>query len=217
MARRTIRDRFYPVLEPLARPLARVRPNTISAIALVTGLAAGGCYGAARLSPWLYLAGAVLVAVSGLADCFDGIVARQSGRETVLGDFLDHLFDRLVTMSIFVGLAFSPGATPALGLVTALLVLLNSYLGTQIQASFGSRDYTGLGRAQLFVALVAGSIALFVVPGAGWTIADLDVSLVNALFVVIAVATVQAMAHRVRLAIRLSSAADDEPGSGPAL
>jgi archaetidylinositol phosphate synthase len=210
--RSTIRDFFYPLLTPFARRLAGLSPNTISVIALVAGLAAGGCYWATRWSPWFYLAGAALVIISGLGDCFDGIVARETGRETVFGDFLDHFFDRIVNMAIFAGLAFSPTASPSLGLSVAILILLNSYLGTQIQASFGSRDYSGFGKAQLFIALVVGSLALFLVPAGSIRLAGLDISLLDALFGLIGLATLQAIVHRVRLAVRLSATAEGNDG-----
>lgn len=206
-----IRDFFYPLLAPFARYLAGMSPNTISVLALAAGLAAGACYWATHWSSWFYLAGAALVIISGVGDCFDGIVARETGRETVFGDFLDHFFDRIVNMAIFAGLAFSPNATPALGLAVAILILLNSYLGTQIQASFGSRDYSGLGKAQLFIALVTGSVALFFLPEARFSLAGVDVSLLDALLGVIGLATLQAMVHRVRLAVRLSIPSEESP------
>jgi archaetidylinositol phosphate synthase len=203
----TIRDTFYPILTPLARPLLGLHPNTISVLALLAGFACGASFWAASVSRWFYLLAAVLIAVSGLLDCFDGIVARETGRSSAFGDFLDHFFDRLVNMASFAGLAFSPNASTSLGLSVAILVLLNSYLGTQIHASFGARDYSGLGKAQLFVALIVGAVVLCFVPDAGFNLGR-RVSLVDALFVVIAAATLHAMWHRTRLALRLSARHD---------
>ena len=210
LRRRPIRDFFYPLLTPLARPLAGLHPNTISFFALAAGLAAGGCYWATRWSPWFFLAGGAMVIISGLGDCFDGIVARETGRASVFGDFLDHFFDRIVNMAIFAGLAFSPTASPSLGLSVAILILLNSYLGTQIQASFGSRDYSGFGKAQLFIGLVVGSLVLFFVPDLSFPLAGFEVSLLDALLSLIGLATLQAMVHRIRLAVRLSATPDGD-------
>jgi len=186
----------------------RLHPNTISYVALVAGVAGGFCYWAAGHTPWFYLGGAALITISGLLDCFDGIVARETGTASSFGDFLDHVLDRIVNMAIFFGLALSPNASTALGLAAAILVLMNSYLGTQIHASFGSRDYTGLGKAQLFIALVAASVVLFFFPDAALDIARGQLSLVDGLFILIAIATLQAMVHRIRLARRLATRAD---------
>lgn len=190
-----------------------MHPNTISAFSLITGIGGGVSYWAAYSSPWFYLLGAALVAISGLLDCFDGIVARETGKASTLGDFLDHFFDRLVNMAIFAGLALSPNANTELGLAVAIVVLLNSYLGTQIQASYGSRDYSGLGKAQLFIALIVGSVVLFFVPEAGFDIGARELSLIDSLFLLIAVASAQAMFHRVRLAFRLSAERDSNSES----
>ncbi len=200
-----IRDFFYPLLTPFARPLRKLHPNTISVFALVIGILAGVAYWAAKFSPYYYFAAAGLISISGLGDCFDGIVAREYGKESVFGDFLDHFFDRLVNMAIFIGLAFSPGASSAFALLVAIVTLLNSYLGTQIQASFGKRDYSGLGKAQLFIFLVLGSCALGFFPTASVVVRGFDISMINIFLVVIAVSSLHAMAHRVRLAFQLSA------------
>lgn len=183
-----------------------MHPNTITFFSLITGCLAGAAYWATDHSPFFYFVGAAMVVISGLADCFDGIVARKYGKTSALGDFLDHFFDRIVNMAILGGLAFSPHASPPLGLAVAILILLNSYLGTQIETSFGARDYTGLGKAQLFVALILVSIGLGVHPDASLTIAGHTWTAINVFFAIISLATLQAMCHRLRLAVRLSGA-----------
>ena len=100
-----------------------------------------------------------MTALSGMADSLDGIVARMYSRVTKTGDFLDHFADRLVDVAILAGLTFSKGAHSTIGFTVIILALLHSYLGTQMEATLGERSYKGTGKAELFVAFVAFSIA----------------------------------------------------------
>jgi phosphatidylglycerophosphate synthase len=184
----------------------------VSVFALLTGCLAGVAYALTRLSPGYFFLGGLLAAVSALADGLDGVMARLHGRTSTLGDFLDHFFDRLVEVAILGGLALSPHATTTLGLAVLVGVLLTSYLGTQIQASFGARHYTGLGKAELFVGLVLASAVLGVTPNASIPFLGREVSLVDALFAVVGLSTVHALVHRLRLAMRLASGETPKKG-----
>lgn len=148
--------------------------------------------------------------LSGLADAVDGIVARQTGRATAFGDFLDHVLDRLVETVIMLGLATARGATPALGVVVTLIVVFNSYVGTQIEASFDRRDYTGLGKGQFVAGLVAGSVVLAVWPDLVIRVAGLGISGVDLMLGLIGVLALQAIGHRLRIAARLARLGDDD-------
>ena len=88
--------------------------------------------------------------------------------------------------------------------------MLNSYLGTQIEASFGQRYYGGLGKAELFVALVAASVVLACLPGFTIPIAGRSLSLINLLFGLLCVFTTLGLIHRFRYALRLCAAEDGE-------
>ncbi len=204
---------YTALLEPVARRLARVNPNLISAASLVTGCLAGVAYWMTARDPSYFLLGASLVALSGVSDSLDGLVARRSGRSSELGDFLDHFFDRVVEIAILAGLAFSPTATTGLGLAVGLVVLLNSYLGTQIEASFGVRSYSGLGKAELFVGLVLGSLLLAYIPSLSIRMLERSLTLVDLFFLVVALLTLQAMHHRLRLAMRLARGFPGEKGT----
>ncbi len=199
-----MRDWFIGVLTPLARRLGDVRPNAISVASLLTGCLAGTAFWLGSRVPALYAAGGVLVALSGILDGLDGVVARLHGRSSALGDFLDHVFDRVVNVGILVGLALSPHASLELGLVATIAVLLNSYLGTQIHASFGRRDYSGLGKAELFVALVLLSFLLALCPDMVLHVLGREISPIDVFFLLVGALALQAMVHRVRLAARLA-------------
>jgi len=200
-----IQELYTRLLTPVARAMARVEPNTITVVALVAGLSAGLCYWATSHHPGFFLLGGALVALSGVLDSLDGMVARLHDRASRTGDFLDHFFDRLVNIAILVGLSLSPGADLTLGLAVTVLMVLNSYMGTQIQASFGTRHYTGLGKAELFVGLVVGSIVLAFVPDAAVSVLGRDWPLINVFLVLVGISSVLGILHRFRLGLRLAA------------
>lgn len=198
------RDQLYRLLTPLARPLLGIHPTTITVAALALAVGAGAAYAATRLDPRFYFAGAALVLLSGLADAFDGLVARLTDTTSPLGDFLDHFFDRLAEVAILAGLAVSRDATPWLGTVAVVLVVLNAYLGTQIEASFGRRDYSGLGRGQLVAGLVLASLILGLDLGWSLAVGRWDLAFVDLVLVGVSLLTAVAMVQRLRLAARLA-------------
>src|SRR5438128_1644520 len=65
-------------------------PNAISAIAFLLNATAAFC-----LFERYFLIAIVFVAVGGVADALDGIVARVQGKESRFGNFLDHCLDRI--------------------------------------------------------------------------------------------------------------------------
>ena len=148
---RELADRF---LEPLARPLRAVNPDALSWVALLCALAAGA---AIVMGGGYALAfAAFLVLLNALFDALDGKVAKATGRDSVRGDFLDHVLDRYADVFVLGGIAFSPYCPPALGLLAVVGVLLTSYMGTQAQAVGLGRYYGGLlGRADRLVILIA--------------------------------------------------------------
>jgi hypothetical protein len=109
-----------------------------------------------------------------------------------------------------VGLSLSPGASLILGLAMIILMVLNSYMGTQIQASFGKRYYTGLGKAELFVGLVLGSVLLTFVPDASFTAFGRTVSVINLFLGLVGASSVLGIVHRFRLGLRLAAGGDEE-------
>ena len=180
-------------------------PNTITYLALLCGCAAGLCFYLARLDTLFYLLAGGLVALSGICDSLDGIVARMYERISKKGDFLDHFFDRVSDVAILLGLTYSPGASSVLGTCCLVLALLNAYLGTQMEASFGERFYGGVGKAELFVALVLLSILLWVFPGPLFSLYGYSHGLVNIFFVILVGFIVLSMSQRFRrLAVLLA-------------
>jgi phosphatidylglycerophosphate synthase len=96
------RDAWWTVflVDPLAGRLVvgtanrtSITPNQITWGALFLGLGSAGCFFMADWK-WLIL-GAVLYHLSFVLDCMDGKIARLKGTGTVLGGWLDYVFDRI--------------------------------------------------------------------------------------------------------------------------
>src|SRR5438309_7742993 len=88
------RERLGRWFDPLARRLS-LSPNAITLIALAINLIAAAMLIHAKRSPRFFLIAMVFLAVGGLADALDGIVARAQGKSSRFGDFLDHVADRI--------------------------------------------------------------------------------------------------------------------------
>ena len=114
----------------LFRPLAygvvklvqptRITPNQITAVSLVLGLAAGACYW--QGSPAWLLWGAVLLFLTNLFDCADGMLARVRGTSSLTGYLFDGLVDYTTNTAVLVGMlhgisVVAPGHTLFIWLV----------------------------------------------------------------------------------------------------
>jgi len=205
-----MRDFFIRLFTPLARRMSGINPDILTFVSLAAGILAGLSYAATRTNPWFYLAGGCLLALSGAADSLDGIVARMYGHVSRKGDFLDHFCDRLVDIAILSGLAFSADATPVFGLALTLLVLLNSYLGTQIEATLGSRSYDGTGKAEFFVGFILFSFLALIFPGTLLELSGRGIALVDIFMAVVFLATLSSLVQRFTLGLKESIARDSE-------
>jgi phosphatidylglycerophosphate synthase len=190
------------VLTPVAARLKGVNPNTLTLIGTIAGLLAGVAYALTRQHVAFYFIAGGLVALSGILDGLDGIVARQSDRTSREGDFLDHVSDRVVEVAIFTGMAFMPGVHTPLALSVVIVALLHSYLGTQIQASFGERYYGGAGKTELFIALVLLTPLLAFAPGLSLPFGPPGVG--NSVFIVMGTIIAISFLHRLSHAFRLA-------------
>ena len=162
------RDRLHRWLSPAARrcPLS---PNAITLCALGLSLIAAAAFYAGGRFPWLFLAGMAVVIVAGLADAFDGIVARVQQRETRFGDFLDHFADRVADTFLAAGWILGNSVREELAIGAIVAIMLNGYIGTQIEASWGSRDYGSVGRGEFVLALIIFPIVSFILHSNGWS------------------------------------------------
>ncbi|HEU4522974.1 MAG TPA: CDP-alcohol phosphatidyltransferase family protein [Thermoanaerobaculia bacterium] len=138
-------------------------PNTITVLALLVNLAA-----AVALSRQMFLWGMALLILGGFADAFDGIVARVQGKSSPFGDFLDHVADRVSDAALAAGWLIGSGVAPLLTLAGTVVVMLNGYVGTQIEATFRERNYESIGRGEFVLALVVYPIVSHILLTNGW-------------------------------------------------
>src|SRR3954451_10460346 len=77
------RERLARWVTPMARRMA-LSPNASTLIALALNIIAGLCLAFGDRRPALFLVAIVFIAISGLADALDGIVARVQDQKTGL-------------------------------------------------------------------------------------------------------------------------------------
>jgi len=128
------RTAFTRLFAPLARLLLRMglRPDAMTVIGTV-----GVCVGALVCYPLGQLFwGTVVITVFVLCDMLDGIMARELGRTTTWGAFLDSTLDRLADSAVFIGLAlwYFLGVGDALTALLALGCLVMGSLVSYVRA-----------------------------------------------------------------------------------
>lgn len=148
-----LRERAGKVLAPIARrtPLS---PNALTLMALALNLTAAAALALAARWRGGFLLAVGLAALGGILDLLDGAVAREKGLTSRWGDFLDHFADRVSDSALFAGWVLGARVSPAIGLVSIVAILLNGYAGTQMEASFGAREYRSTGRGEFFIAIL---------------------------------------------------------------
>jgi archaetidylinositol phosphate synthase len=163
-------DRLRPLAEkglsPWVGAAARIglSPNGVSVIAFAVAIAGAGAFVLAGSEPLYYVAGGLLVALSGWLDLVDGALARKLDVASAKGDLLDHVLDRYADIVLIAGLAAGIERY-ALGFAAVTGVVMTSYLGTQIQAVGLGREYGGLiGRADRMVLIGLAGAATAIYP-----------------------------------------------------
>ena len=156
------RDRLFRWFSPLARrcPLS---PNTVTVLALAINVVAAWMFYERR-----FLLALLFVAVGGLADAFDGIVARVQDKASVFGDFLDHFCDRVSDLLVVTGWLLGNGVRAEIALGAVLAVMLNGYIGTQIEATWHERNYDSVGRGEFVLGMILYPIVSHILFTNGW-------------------------------------------------
>ena len=120
------------ITEPLKTALvkSRLKPNTLTCIALAISIIAAGAIATNYL-----LIGGFLVLLSGLFDILDGALARLTNKATRFGALLDSTFDRISDAALFLGLFIlyltSGGIVE---MVLIFLALVGSFLTSYVRA-----------------------------------------------------------------------------------
>lgn len=160
------RERLSRWFTPLAArtPLS---PNSVTIGAVLLNLVAAVLMALALDHPVLFLLAPPLIALAGLLDAFDGILARAQGKTSRLGDFLDHVCDRISDLGLIAGWLIGASVRPVVALPSLVLIMLNGYVGTQTEASFQKRSYEGVGRGEFVLALVIYPLVAWMIAVSG--------------------------------------------------
>jgi len=186
------RERLGRWFSPIAQrcPLS---PNAITVIALLLNVAA-----AYLLYRRFFLIAMVVLIVGGVADAFDGIVARVQNKSSRFGDFLDHVCDRISDTLLITGWLLGNGVWLPLTIASIIAVMLNGYVGTQIEATWGTRSYDSMGRGEFVLALVVYPIVSHILFANGWAAMHIQDWMTGLLLLV----ALLGIAQRFALAIR---------------
>ena len=193
------RNRLHAWFSPLARrcPLS---PNTVTIIALLLNVTAAWLFYERR-----FLVALVFVIVGGLADAFDGIVARVQEKSSRYGDFLDHFCDRVSDLLLVIGWLLGNRVRIEIAMAVVLAVMLNGYIGTQIEATWKERNYDGVGRGEFVLALIVFPIASHILADNGWdAIAPAGLLIAEWMSLVLLAFALLGLVQRFALASRLS-------------
>jgi phosphatidylglycerophosphate synthase len=82
----------------------RVMPNHLTVLSFLIGLAGAFCLFRGR-TPWA-IAGGILVEISSIVDCADGMLARARDQKSTFGAYLDLVFDRVGEFFIIAGYVY---------------------------------------------------------------------------------------------------------------
>jgi CDP-diacylglycerol--glycerol-3-phosphate 3-phosphatidyltransferase len=166
-----IRNRLRALLDPVVRLLMRlgVPPLGITLTGLLLSLA-----GAVVIARGSFVAGGVLIIVSGVCDTLDGSLARMSQRESAFGAFIDSTIDRITEIACFGALIVyytTHGAGGRFAVPLAIVALAGSFLTSYTRAraeGLGLECRVGLLErperiALLVLGLLFGRAVLFIV------------------------------------------------------
>ena len=154
------KGRFNGLADPVAGALLRahVRPNQLTVLGL--GVSCVAAY--AFSQEWLR-GGALLLAVAGLFDFFDGALARLAGQETCFGAFLDSVVDRYSDVIVLLGIALLYHQTGdrlggAATLATLLGTVMVSYTKARAQSIGVPCEIGFMERPERLIGLIAGGV-----------------------------------------------------------
>jgi phosphatidylglycerophosphate synthase len=127
-----IKPKIDPLLIPVVSRLIRIgmSPNGITAIGFLLGILSGVMFGMGY-----FIAGGVVLLLSGLCDLMDGAMAKGMNMTSMFGAFIDSVADRYSDASIFIGITwFYLWNGKELALVITTLAFLGSFMVSYTRA-----------------------------------------------------------------------------------
>ncbi|HEX6116600.1 MAG TPA: CDP-alcohol phosphatidyltransferase family protein [Solirubrobacterales bacterium] len=179
--------RFLPWLA--AKLPRRVLPDDMTAVGVLSAFGICAAYQLSNESlDWLWVASALLV-VQWLGDSLDGTLARvRRIQRPKYGFYLDHMVDAISTAAIGIGLGLSPFMLLSIGtlIVVAYLILsINVYLESMAFGRFRI-GYGLVGPTEIRAILIALNTALALKLGLDFTIAEVQLTVLDVIGLVIA-------------------------------
>jgi len=159
-----LKKQFEKAAAAAVKPITRlgVTPNQVTALGLAVAL----------VSAWLYadwggdrvrlVYGALAILLSGLLDAIDGVLARDTGRASRLGGFLDSVADRYSDALVLMGVTVGGLCSAPAGLLALTGSLMVSY--TRSRAEAEGVEMAGVGffeRAERMIFLAGCSLASY--------------------------------------------------------
>jgi len=145
--------------DPVARALLRahVRPNHLTMLGLGVSIVAACALAQGRLR-----VGAVLLALAGLFDFFDGSLARLANSVSAFGAFLDSVVDRYSDLVVLLGVVlYYHRAADTTGVFLTMVALVGTIMTSYTKAraqSIGVACEIGLiERPERLIMLIAGA------------------------------------------------------------
>jgi len=153
------KTRFERLGDPVARALlrARVRPNHLTIVGLGVSILA-----ALALSQGRLRVGALLLALAGLFDFFDGSLARLANSVSAFGAFLDSVVDRYSDLVVLLGVVlYYHRAADTQGVLLTMITMVGTIMISYTKAraqSIGLACEIGLmERPERLIVLIAGA------------------------------------------------------------
>ncbi len=149
-------ERIFPFLTRV-----RLDPNALT----MAGVVVAGASGIAFAGDAPRLAGLLLI-FAGSFDLIDGVVARNQGRSSVFGAFLDSTMDRVSELLVFAGIGFAMASrADSSGILLLFWALLGSFMTSYTRAR-AEKDLASLSagmmeRAERSVVLIVGALSGF--------------------------------------------------------
>lgn len=157
-----LKPAFQRLLRPMVRLLARagVTANQVTLFACVLSIALGCFLTFWRPSPRWLLTLPIFLFVRMALNAIDGMLAREFGRKSNLGAYLNELTDVISDSFLYLPFAFLPGFDPLWIGVVIVLAVISEMTGTVAVMTGASRRYDGpMGKSDR--AAVFGALGLW--------------------------------------------------------
>lgn len=139
--RQAIKDKSRRILDPVVSFLTSlgIPPIAVSIVGLILSV-----YGAYAVAQGSLFRGGIWLLIGGICDVLDGAVARQRGKETPFGAFIDSTFDRISELVFFGAILFYYSER---GYGLFLMVIIWVAMGGSFLVSYARARIEGLGHS----------------------------------------------------------------------